>query len=224
MHIDSTHPNPTPRKPCGASLKPPNVWYLHPPNRYPSRPIRLSSVKQTLRNFANKLARSERSKNNKSVQCTILSHPASLNPSFFLTSQDTGLLLQKCRPLQPLRQRRGSSSVLHHRSPRHRSHRIPLLDSLRQFRIAFVTYERPALFIADVVVGSVGLVAVFDKGFGVVEIAVDGLDGVCYAGFLLVVLVIDGPEEGGDEVHGGIEGREMRIVEQWNAYLPDSLA
>lgn len=120
------------------------------------------------------------------------SQPASLDPSFSPTNQDIGLLLQKRRPLHSLRQRRGSSSILHHchRSPGHRSHRIPLLDALRQFRIALVADKRPALLVADLVVGGVCLVAVFDEAFGIVEIAVDGLDGVCYARFLLVVLVM----------------------------------
>ena len=59
----------------------------------------------------------------------------------------------------------------------------------RYFRIAFVTNQGPFLVVDTAagrefrVGGAVG--AAFDLGFGVVEIAVEGLDGFCYAVFLL---------------------------------------
>ena len=67
------------------------------------------------------------------------------------------------------------------------SHGFPFRNPPRQFRVRFVADEGPALLLAggnagDVVIGDEG--AVFDQGFGVFEIAVDGLDGVVDAVFL----------------------------------------
>ena len=58
----------------------------------------------------------------------------------------------------------------------------------RYFRIAFVTNKRPFFVVVTAgrefwVSGAVG--AAFDLGFGVVEIAVEGLDCFCDAVFLV---------------------------------------
>ena len=63
----------------------------------------------------------------------------------------------------------------------------------RYFRIAFVTNKCP-FFVVDTAGGQFGVGcavgAAFDLGFGVVEIAVEGLDCFCYAVFLLGRMVV----------------------------------
>lgn len=59
-------------------------------------------------------------------------------------------------------------------------HRFPLSDPFYKLRIRFIANERPALFIAragDVVVMTAEGGAMFDQCFGILEIAIDGLDG-----------------------------------------------
>lgn len=70
-------------------------------------------------------------------------------------------------------------------------HRFPVRDPSGQVRVRFIANEGPAFFLGvgdarDVVLVDEG--AVFDQGFGVLEIAVDGLDGVVDAGFLLLLM------------------------------------
>lgn len=65
-------------------------------------------------------------------------------------------------------------------------HRLPLRDASCQFRIALVADEGPGLLeIVTVVVGG-ERAALLDQRLGVVEVAVDGLDGVVDAVFLYV--------------------------------------
>ena len=58
----------------------------------------------------------------------------------------------------------------------------------RYVRIAFVTNKSP-FFVVDTAGGEFGVGcavgAAFDLGFGVVEVAVEGLDCFCYAVFLV---------------------------------------
>ena len=72
--------------------------------------------------------------------------------------------------------------------------RFPLGNLSRQLGITFIADKRPAFFIysvaALVVVRDIG--TVFDQGFGVFEIAVDGLNGCCYAVFLFDKVSIKG--------------------------------
>lgn len=72
------------------------------------------------------------------------------------------------------------------------SHGFPVGDLSGQVRVRFIANEGPAFFLGvgdarDVVLVDEG--AVFDQGFGVFEIAVDGLDGVVDAGFLLLLML-----------------------------------
>lgn len=73
------------------------------------------------------------------------------------------------------------------------SHRFPVGDPSGQVWVRFIANEGPAFFLGvgdarDVVLVDEG--AVFDQGFGVLEIAVDGLDGVVDAGFLLLMVAL----------------------------------
>lgn len=66
-------------------------------------------------------------------------------------------------------------------------HRFPFRDPFDEIRIRFIANERPALFVAgagDIVVVGAESGAVFDQCFGILEIAVDGLDGGSDAVFL----------------------------------------
>lgn len=70
------------------------------------------------------------------------------------------------------------------------SHRFPFRNSPRQFRIGFVTDKGPAFLVAAIGAGDVVVVGkgvVFDQGFGVLEIAVDGLDGIIDTRFLFTL-------------------------------------
>lgn len=65
-------------------------------------------------------------------------------------------------------------------------HRLPFGDPSRKFWVRFVADKGPALLVGSatkVVVRACGS-AVLDERFGVFEVAVDGLDGGCDAGFL----------------------------------------
>ena len=60
---------------------------------------------------------------------------------------------------------------------------VPLRNSARQLRVALVADKGPAFLVYDVVVCMRR--ATFDQGFGVFEVAVDGLNGCCNSVFLL---------------------------------------
>ena len=62
--------------------------------------------------------------------------------------------------------------------------RLPLSDPPRKFGIAFVADEGPAFLVGDWVVLLGGAGPVFDERFRVLEVAVESLNGGCYAGFL----------------------------------------
>lgn len=64
--------------------------------------------------------------------------------------------------------------------------RLPLRDPPRQFRIALVANERPALFVVAFSSGSitVHVGAVLDERSGVFQVPIDGLDGRCNTIFL----------------------------------------
>lgn len=66
-------------------------------------------------------------------------------------------------------------------------HGLPFRDPACEFWvIAFVPDKCPAFFIPnDIVICSGG--AVLDKGLGVLQVSVDGLDCCCYAVFLVWV-------------------------------------
>ena len=70
--------------------------------------------------------------------------------------------------------------------------RLPFHDSSRQLRIALIANERPAFFVdlaaGRIVVSHMG--SVFDQGFGVFQVAVDGLYSCCHT-----ILLFHGQQE-----------------------------